>query len=162
MELGAAELAGLVGDLGGLLRGVLRPADLRDLALHGGHRDPVPAHDGRGARVGLAAAGGEERRCGEQCGGDGERGATAAVQRSLPRRLCGGAQSLAVIDVREWNGSGPLIRPTIREELGMWGGGGAAQPTRSTGFGGVSGRSMIVRETTNVMGMAAAAATSGA
>lgn len=62
----------------------------------------------------------------------------------------------------QWNGSRPLIRPTIREELGMWGGGGADQPTRSAVFGGVSGRSMIVRETTNVIGMAAAAATSGA
>lgn len=62
----------------------------------------------------------------------------------------------------QWNWPGPLIRPTIRAELGMWGAGGAAQPTRSTGFGGVSGRSMIVRDTTNVIGMAAAAATSGA
>lgn len=87
VQLGPAELPRLVDELDGLVGLALRGAYLRHLGLHGGHLDPVPSDHGCGTWVGLVAAG-EQRRRDERSGGDDERGATAAVQRSLPGRDC--------------------------------------------------------------------------
>ena len=100
--------------------------------------------DDRGrARMGVTAATGQQGGRGDDRGGEDERGATAAVQGSLPRRLCGGAQSLAVIDGRQWLASRPAIRPTMHDDFGHRRTSHRDQPVIATGASHAS-RSTVI------------------
>ena len=97
--------------------GALGGADLLHPALQLRDGDPLPADDGRRAGMRVVPAGGQKRGRRDH-GGQQERGAATAVQGNLPRRLCDGAQSLAVIDGRQWRARGQPIRPTIHQDFG--------------------------------------------